>query len=185
MQINVLSSELSFSNKYFQYVRTLLNLHNFPCIYMSCTYHIHMYTHIWVCFQHFKQCFYDGYVLSLIFLIRLHLGSSPLRKTFVNMAIRWTKFNIIKSNEINRPRSNYKGKIDSFVTELPNHGRYHGNLPMIERDREQLSANFLMEHINVEQRNLIVVLMMDLGISTLRRSIYVHPSLFLLFFKLF
>ncbi|XP_068978216.1 G2/mitotic-specific cyclin-B1-like isoform X10 [Bombus flavifrons] len=70
--------------------------------------------------------------------------------------------------ELLERRNDFKEEIDLFPPELLYHGEYHDELPMIERERErkapQLSRNFLTRHINAEQRRLVVIFMIRLGI---------------------
>lgn len=59
----------------------------------------------------------------------------------------------------------------SFAGELVCNADYHTDLPIVEREREEraprLSANFLKQHVNAEQRALIVAFMLHLGVSFL------------------
>nr|XP_031847354.1 uncharacterized protein LOC116433419 [Nomia melanderi] len=57
--------------------------------------------------------------------------------------------------------------LSSFAGELVCNADYHADLPIIEREREErappLSDSFLKQHVNAEQRALVVAFMLHLG----------------------
>lgn len=87
---------------------------------------------------------------------------------------RRNKLNVtdLHENNLPEPQNDVQEEVTSFSIELLYHREYHNDLPIIEREREKrsskLSANFLTEHINAEQRRLVVVFMIRLGVSTVK-----------------
>lgn len=91
------------------------------------------------------------------------------------MVIQRSKYNKSASKgELLECGNDFKEEIDLFPPELLYHGEYHDELPMIERERErkapQLSNNFLTRHINAEQRRLVVIFIIRLGVSRTRKK---------------
>lgn len=92
------------------------------------------------------------------------------------MVIRRSKYTTSASNkgELLERRNDFKEEIDPFPAELLYHAEYHDELPMIEREREQkapqLSRNFLTRHINAEQRRLVVIFIIRLGVSRRKKK---------------
>lgn len=89
----------------------------------------------------------------------------------MKVVIRRSKYTTSASNkgELLERRNDFKEEIDPFPAELLYHAEYHDELPMIESEREQkapqLSRNFLTRHINAEQRRLVVIFIIRLGVS--------------------
>lgn len=58
---------------------------------------------------------------------------------------------------------------DSLPIEFLYHTEYHEDLPIVEQQREKrsirLSANFLRRRVNAEQRRLVVIFMIHVGVS--------------------
>ncbi|KOX81137.1 hypothetical protein WN51_10062 [Melipona quadrifasciata] len=109
-------------------------------------------------------------------------SSLQLAPTPIKVVNRRNKLNVTNFNENNllEPRNDLQEEVSPFTAELLYHGEYHNDLPIIEREREKrsskLSANFLTEHINAEQRRLVVVFMIRLGIHCRYPSYIVYQS---------
>ncbi|XP_043600358.1 uncharacterized protein LOC122575459 isoform X2 [Bombus pyrosoma] len=106
----------------------------------------------------------------------------PPPKTPIKVVIQRSKYNTSASNKgelLERP-NDFKEEIDLFPAEFLYHGEYHDELPMVEGEREQkapqLSDDFLTKHINAEQRRLVVVFVMRLGIHCRYSSRIVYQS---------
>lgn len=89
--------------------------------------------------------------------------------------IQRTKYNrSAVKGELLEYRKDFKEEIDLSPPELLYHGEYHDELPMIERERErkapQLSNSFLTRHINAEQRRLVVIFIIRLGVSRAKKK---------------
>ncbi|KAK1137370.1 hypothetical protein K0M31_001882 [Melipona bicolor] len=109
-------------------------------------------------------------------------SSLQLAPTPIKVVNRRNKLNVTDFNENNllEPRNDLQEEVSPFPAELLYHGEYHNDLPIIEHEREKrsskLSANFLTEHINAEQRRLVVVFMIRLGIHCRYPSYIVYQS---------
>nr|XP_033205846.1 uncharacterized protein LOC117166189 [Bombus vancouverensis nearcticus] len=105
----------------------------------------------------------------------------PPPKTPIKVVIQRAKYNRSASKgELLECRKDFKEEIDLSPPELLYHGEYHDELPMIERERErkapQLSSSFLTRHINAEQRRLVVIFIIRLGIHCRYPSRIVYQS---------
>lgn len=93
----------------------------------------------------------------------------------LKVVIRRKKYNtnVPKKGELLEPRNNFNEEIKFFPAELLYHGEYLDELPLIEHEREQrapqLSDNFLTKHINAEQRRLVVIFIIRLGVSRVKK----------------
>lgn len=95
-----------------------------------------------------------------------------LRSRF-EVAIRRNKVVRFKQTDRSIARKEWKEVEDVFPHELSCHEEYRRDFLAIEREREErsprLSANFLTEHVNVDQRRLVVVFLLHIGVSSRRR----------------
>ncbi|XP_060825019.1 uncharacterized protein LOC132911979 [Bombus pascuorum] len=106
----------------------------------------------------------------------------PPIKTPIKVVIRRKKYNtnVPKKGELLEPRNNFNEEIKFFPAELLYHGEYLDELPLIEHEREQrapqLSDNFLTKHINAEQRRLVVIFIIRLGVHCRYSSRIVYQA---------
>lgn len=92
------------------------------------------------------------------------------------MVIQRSKYNTSPSTEgeLLERQNDRKKEIDAFPAELLYNEEYHDELPIIEGEKEQnapkLSRNFLTRHINAEQRRLVVMFIIRLGVSRVKKK---------------
>ncbi|CAL7935400.1 unnamed protein product [Xylocopa violacea] len=84
-------------------------------------------------------------------------------------------------NEIDRMKAGGTAKQrDCFPVQLFCHAEYYNDVPIVESERDerspQLSANFLMDHINAEQRRLVVNFLIRVGMHCRYPSHIVYES---------
>ncbi|XP_017765246.1 PREDICTED: uncharacterized protein LOC108554466 isoform X2 [Eufriesea mexicana] len=104
----------------------------------------------------------------------------PPPPTAVKAVIRRNKVITFKEIDPSMDQRGWKEEEDTFPHELSCHAEYHDDLPTIEREREKrsprLSANFLTKHVNVDQRRLVVVFLLRLGMHCRYPSYIVYQS---------
>ncbi|XP_050484650.1 uncharacterized protein LOC126870718 isoform X4 [Bombus huntii] len=129
---------------------------------------------------------YRGIIDTNILLLRDSGILQRLLKLEWSSQMRWVVIQRTKYNrsafkgELLECRNDLKEEVDLSPPELLYHGEYHDELPMIERERErkapQLSSSFLTRHINAEQRRLVVIFIIRLGIHCRYPSRIVYQS---------